>query len=212
MDTAFLGEVGSTQTKAWLSTLQLNTHKIQFKLDTGAEATAISMETYQTLKKPKLSTPKKTLHGPSRQPLNCIGEFQGKFGFNDRSTTQPVYVIKGLKSNLLGLPAITALQLAARMDAAEEGSAGTLDGYKKQFPSLFKGLGNLGEPFEIHLKEGAAPHCIYTPRNVPLPLREKVKEELDRMETIGVIKKISEPTPWCAGMVVVPKKEGKLRI
>ena len=212
VDTAFLGEVGSTQTKAWLSTLQLNTHKIQFKLDTGAEATAISMETYRTLKKPKLSTPKKTLLGPSRQPLNCIGEFQGKFGFSDRSTTQPVYVIKGLKSNLLGLPAITALQLAARMDAAEEGSPGTLDGYKKQFPSLFKGLGNLGEPFEIYLKEGAVPHCIYTPRNVPLPLREKVKEELDRMETIGVIKKISEPTPWCAGMVVVPKKEGKLRI
>ena len=101
VDTAFLGEVGSTQTKAWPSTLQLNTHKIQFKLDTGAEATAISMETYQTLKKPKLSTPKKTLHGPSRQPLNCIGEFQGKFGFNDRSTTQPVYVIKGLNPTSL---------------------------------------------------------------------------------------------------------------
>ena len=32
------------------------------------------------------------------------------------------------------------------------------------------------------------------------------------MESIGVISKIDEPTPWCAGMVVVPKKEGAIRI
>ena len=32
------------------------------------------------------------------------------------------------------------------------------------------------------------------------------------MESIGVIKKVDEPTPWCAGMVVDPKSEGNLRI
>jgi len=29
---------------------------------------------------------------------------------------------------------------------------------------------------------------------------------------MGVIKKIDNPTAWCAGMVVVPKKDGKIRI
>ncbi len=29
---------------------------------------------------------------------------------------------------------------------------------------------------------------------------------------MGVISKVDEPTPWCAGMVVVPKKQGKVRI
>ena len=29
---------------------------------------------------------------------------------------------------------------------------------------------------------------------------------------LGVIRKISEPTEWCAGMVVVPKKLGAIRI
>ena len=28
------------------------------------------------------------------------------------------------------------------------------------------------------------------------------------MGTIGVISKVSDPTPWCAGMVVVMKKSG----
>ena len=32
------------------------------------------------------------------------------------------------------------------------------------------------------------------------------------MEQMGVISKVTDPTPWCAGMVVVPKKSGKMRI
>ena len=32
------------------------------------------------------------------------------------------------------------------------------------------------------------------------------------MEKLGVISKINSPTDWCAGMVVVPKSNGKVRI
>ena len=32
------------------------------------------------------------------------------------------------------------------------------------------------------------------------------------MEAIGVILKVDEPTQWCAGMVVVPKKGVEIRI
>ena len=32
------------------------------------------------------------------------------------------------------------------------------------------------------------------------------------MEKMGVISKIITPTPWCAGMVVVPKRSGAVRI
>ena len=37
-------------------------------------------------------------------------------------------------------------------------------------------------------------------------------DELNRMESLGVISKVSDPTEWCAGMVVVPKKSGDVRI
>ena len=94
------------------------------------------------------------------------------------------------------------------MNATAEANAEVQD----RFPSVFQGLGNLGEEYEIRLKEGATPHSLFAPRHMPLPLRPKVQEELDRMESIGVISKVDEPTPWCAGMVVVPKKEGAIRI
>ena len=40
----------------------------------------------------------------------------------------------------------------------------------------------------------------------------KVKQELLRMEEIGVISPVIEPTDWCAGMLVVPKNNGSVRI
>ena len=53
-------------------------------------------------------------------------------------------------------------------------------------------------------------YALFAPRNVPIPLWSKFKEELDRMEKLGVITKVTQPTPWCAGMVVVPKKSGSV--
>ena len=49
-------------------------------------------------------------------------------------------------------------------------------------------------------------------RNVPLPLREKVQVELQHMQALDVIAPVEEPTPWCSGMMVVPKKSGQVRI
>jgi len=40
----------------------------------------------------------------------------------------------------------------------------------------------------------------------------KVRAELERMERLGVIAKVEVPTEWCAGMVVVPKPDGNVRI
>lgn len=35
---------------------------------------------------------------------------------------------------------------------------------------------------------------------------DKVKTELERMESLGVISRVGEPLDWCCGMVVAPKK------
>ena len=76
-----------------------------------------------------------------------------------------------------------------------------------QYPFLFKGLGNLGGEYSTKLHEGARPYALFTPRKVLIVMRAKVKEKLDRMEKAGVISKITEPTLWCAEMVLVPKAE-----
>ena len=49
---------------------------------------------------------------------------------------------------------------------------------------------------------------VHAPRKVPVALHVRVKEELQRMENDGVIKKQEEPTDWVNSMVIVetPKK------
>ena len=117
-----------------------------------------------------------------------------------------------MKHNLLGLPAIQALNVLTQVDTVSR-SVSEQTSIPDQYPSLFKGLGTFkGDSYAIQLKPDAKPFALYTPRNVPIPLRKKVKEELSRMQTLGVISPVKEPTQWCAGMVVVPKPSGAVRI
>jgi len=80
------------------------------------------------------------------------------------------------------------------------------------YPNLSKGLGELEEGFSVKLKPGSTPYAITTPRHVALPLMPKVKEELPRMEALGVISTVDIPTDWCAGIVVFPKPDGRIRM
>ena len=64
----------------------------------------------------------------------------------------------------------------------------------------------------IKLKPDIKPYALSTSRGVPVPLLAKVEEELSRMKQMQIISKVDKPTEWCAGMVVVPKANGKVRI
>ena len=107
LDTAFLDTVVTNRATSWTTKMQLNGQETHFKLDTGAEVTAISRQTLMSLGKQKLDKPEKNLYGPSRTPLQVIGQFTAKLSRGENTIMQPVYVVDGLKTNLLGLPAIT---------------------------------------------------------------------------------------------------------
>ena len=79
VDTVFLGTMTSdSEESAWFTKIQLYGQETRFKLDTGAEVSAISEKTYQQLRKPTLTLPGKVLCGPSRIPLKVLGQFKGK--------------------------------------------------------------------------------------------------------------------------------------
>ena len=77
---------------------------------------------------------------------------------------------------------------------------------------FFQALGKLEGEHTIHLKEGTPSFCLTTPRRVPLPLMERVKEEIERMLQLDVIEPMDEPTERCSPIVVVPKADGRVRI
>ena len=66
--------------------------------------------------------------------------------------------------------------------------------------------------YGIQVNPDAEPFSLGTARNIPLPLCDKVKQELDVMEFQGVLSKVPQPAPWCVSIVVVKKKNGGVRI
>lgn len=59
------------------------------------------------------------------------------------------------------------------------------------------------ESVTIQLKNNAEPYDVHRAQRVPLPLVQRVKEEIQSMEENGIIKRVTEPTDWCASMVPV---------
>lgn len=119
-----------------VTSLPLNGREMPFKLDTGAEVTAISKQAFEHLKGVQLKPASRRLYGPTHQPLKVLRHFQTTLSKSQKTSTQSVYVIESLRTNLLGLPAISSLQLASRIDACEHGGDVT-----QRFPTLFQGLG-----------------------------------------------------------------------
>ena len=65
---------------------------------------------------------------------------------------------------------------------------------KSTHAKVLTGLGCTPGEYEIKLREGVTPFNLTTPR------------ELKRMEDMGVIEKVVQPTEWCFPVVVIPKK------
>ena len=191
----------------WEVTLQLNGTPVLFKIDTGADVSVIPEPVFKQLKGVTLNPPKRRLIGPGQNQLTVVGQFTAKLEDQNSVADEQIYIVKHLQKSLLGRPGILALDLIARIQTLQE-----LDKFVIRFPRLFQGLGTIQGKYHISLQEGAKPFALSAPRRVPLPLMPKVKQELQRMEALGVIKKVEQPTDWCAGIVVVPKSNGSLRI
>ena len=81
----------------------------------------------------------------------------------------------------------------------------TIDQLEAEFPDVFAGLGKLPGQYNIELDPDVHP-VIHPPRKVPVALKEKLKRELDRLETEDIITSIKdEATPWVNSIVVVDK-------
>ena len=207
-DEAFMGMVQQSKgSSPWSITLSVNGKPVEFKIDTGADVTVIPKSVFKKIPDVTLKSPTKTLSGTSCRTLQVKGQFTANLNYQDKEATEEVYVVKSLNRSLLGRPAIEALGLVQRVNAVQ-----TKTDLVKQFPKLFEGLGKLEEEYKILLRDDARPYALSTPRRIAIPLLPKVKAELERMEEMRVVSRVREPTEWCAGMVVVPKADGSVRI
>ena len=81
----------------------------------------------------------------------------------------------------------------------------------EEYSEAFGEIGCLSGEHHISLTSDAIP-VVHPPCKVPYLLKDKLKKELDRIEKNDIINQVDEPTDWANPMVIVEKRDGKLRI
>ena len=85
----------------------------------------------------------------------------------------------------------------------------TVDELVQRHADVFsENLGTLPGKVHIQIGENAEPPS----RRVLTVLREKFKADIDRLESLGVLAKVNDPTAWVSSVVIATKKSGALRI
>ena len=80
-----------------------------------------------------------------------------------------------------------------------------------EYADLFKGLCKIEGKLHLEVDE-TVPPVVMPPRRVPVAVKGKLREELDRLESLGVLEKEDKPTQWVSSMVVTQKPSGKVRV
>ncbi|XP_064468600.1 uncharacterized protein K02A2.6-like [Ornithodoros turicata] len=206
----FVGVATSTSTSSkWDLEPLVNGISLPFRIDTGADESVLRETVFnEHFPELKLRQPLRTLCGPDGKPLNVVGMATLQLICKNIHSDQNDFIVRGLERNLLGKPAIEELRLLSQVYNVESTSVNP----KKHYPHLFQGLGVLHGEYCLRVKSGSTPFAVTSPRKVPLPFYESTREELRDMERLGVISRMEEPIEWCAPMVVVPKRNGQVRI
>uniref|UniRef100_H3APJ0 Peptidase A2 domain-containing protein n=1 Tax=Latimeria chalumnae TaxID=7897 RepID=H3APJ0_LATCH len=141
----FLGSITCVDesSKPWKVNLITNGTAVNFKIDTGADASVISEATYLSMHNPpQLMSTDTILNSPGGK-LQCKGLFSAKTRFKKTEYQFNLYVIRGSQVNdLLGRDVATAMGLVHQV--------------KETYSEIFDNIGLLkGEPIKINLKEGA---------------------------------------------------------
>ena len=140
IESIFLGTLSDDRNghDHWSITLILEGKPVTMHIDTGAEVTVISENTWRKIGQPQLSPVDRTLRGPDKKVISTLGKFTGTFTMATQQFKEEIYVAEGLSRSLLGQPSISNLGVVKRI-ATVDGSISPRD----QFLSLFQGLGRL---------------------------------------------------------------------
>ncbi|KAI5718308.1 hypothetical protein M8J77_019339 [Diaphorina citri] len=217
----FVGVLGRNGWKSsdWYETLAVNNIQFKSKIDTGAQVNVLPVNlllqlglSYDIIKK-NANIKLKTLSGT----LPVIGTVLLRCYVGKAIHLIEFVVVQVECTPLLGLPTCKELDLVQRKTSnyvsveAHSIQSDQNNSIVDKYNDVFSGVGKVNcKPFHIKLRENATPKIDAT-RKVPFGLYKPLKEELQRMEELGIIEKVNAPTDWVNSLVITKKKNGKLR-
>ncbi|KAK7907206.1 hypothetical protein WMY93_015818 [Mugilogobius chulae] len=196
------------------TTFLINNKTVEMKVDTGAKCNVLSLKTFEQVKKHEQLK-------PCTKPTNLIAYGGSKIkteGFVDlcchqgaKQYTLPFFVINENVLPLIGLSASLQMGLVSLSKEVHQVSAPIAQDFtqqiKTEYCDLFTDeLGKLPVTYSMTLDPEVRP-VVRSAHRIPVAMKDRVKSELDRMQELGVIIPVSEPTDWVSSMVATNKKD-----
>lgn len=196
--------------------MTINGADAQMEVDTGATLSIISRSTYRSLwpsdLAPSLRASSAKLKTYTGEAIPVDGEIAVDVGYKDQRAKVNLLVVSGNGPSLLGRDWLQHLILDwAQLHQLRSPSLQLQDVLDRHAAVFKDELGMIqGAAAKLHIDPQAQPR-FYKPRSVPHALRDKVRQELDRLESEGVIERV-QFSDWAAPIVPVVKKDGSVRI
>ena len=148
--------------------------------------------------------------------MQFSGKFNAAIETKKRFTVATLYVVKGSNNsgNLMSLSTAKDLGLISLHINQVKTKDGSIDNILQKHSKVFDGLGKLKDTkISLSIDVNKAPK-VQPQRRIPYHVRQKVKTALKELEEQDIIEKVpdNEGTPWVSPIVVVPKKDGGVRI
>ena len=203
-------------------TMNVNDSLVPMKIDTGAKCNVMSLTLFKKIRKQERIDAEESTsliaYGGTLIKTLGTSVIHGQLS-NKSSTALVFHIIDKPVTTILGLKDALQLDLVKLHSSVYEvtepiacDSVSFSDQIFTKYKDRFDDeLGELPVVYKMKLNESVSP-VIKPARKVPIAMEQKVKEELERMTRIGVIKPESEPTEWVSHMVAAKKKSGEIRI
>ena len=193
--------------------VSINGVPVNMMVDTGAAVTLISEQAAKSIPRIKLRKTDNRLTTYRGEKIKVCGECSVVVEYNNQEYQLSLFVVKGGTSCLLGRDWLSVIKLDWHSIAIVQKSLeGELNQLLDRHQAVFDGkVGTIrGCEARLLLREGAQPR-FHRARSVPFAMREAVGSELDRLESEGIIERVST-SQWATPLVVVPKRDGSLRL
>ncbi|UYV63076.1 hypothetical protein LAZ67_2003063, partial [Cordylochernes scorpioides] len=155
--------------RRWTAEIQVNGKQVKFKLDSQADVTCVPLCLFKKIMgQQRLVESDINIRAAEFSELQTVGMFISTLRNDNYEIKEKIYAIRRLSEPLLSRRACELLNLARRIEVVA-----TRINPIKEFPEVFEGLEQIGNPYEIKLKPGAKPYAVHSPRGIMTPTEKR---------------------------------------